>query len=129
LNLSGIEQIAFNSQDYAAARREIGLCTREFIRITRNERNVAALRTNMSRKHEPKSARPACDKRDLVAQGVARRSNDAADRPEEKKSDERDEQSITIHPQPTVQHLPRRGKLLRSAGAWRTRNNGFPAVE
>jgi hypothetical protein len=86
-----------NRQDYAAARSEIGLCTREFIRITRNKRNVAALHADLSRKHEPKSARPACDKRNLVAQRVARRSNDAQNQPYDNEESACQQQNARIH--------------------------------
>src|SRR6266480_1293770 len=97
LNLSRIEQIAFNGQDYAAARSEIDLCTREFIRVARDERNVAALRTNLPRKHESKSARAARNKRDLILQGVARRSSDAQNQPYGKEESACQPQNARIH--------------------------------
>jgi hypothetical protein len=84
--LPGIEQIAFNGQNRAAARSEIGLCTRQLIRIARNERNAPALRANMSRKHEPESARSTRDDCDFVAHGIARGSNDTYSQPRTKKS-------------------------------------------
>src|SRR6266487_1138286 len=69
-NLRGVEQVALNSQDRAAARSEISFCTRQFIWIARNKRNVTALRANVSRKHEAESSRPACDDGHLVAQRI-----------------------------------------------------------
>jgi hypothetical protein len=84
--LSGIEQIAFNGQNRAAAQSKIGLCTAQFFRVARNERNPPALRTNMSRKHEPETARSTRDDCDFVAQGIARGSNDTYSQPRTKKS-------------------------------------------
>src|SRR5439155_879294 len=55
LNLSGVEQIAFNCEDPATAWRKISLCTRQFLMIPRNESNVAAVRANMSREHKSES--------------------------------------------------------------------------
>src|SRR5690242_9419982 len=66
LNLRSVEQVTLNSQDHAAARNQIGLCTRQFIRITRNQRDVTALRANVSCKDEAESSRPACDQHDFV---------------------------------------------------------------
>src|SRR5215470_15816343 len=60
-NLCGVEQITFNGQNRAAARSEIALCARQFFGVARNERDVPTFRADMSRKHEPKSARPTCD--------------------------------------------------------------------
>src|SRR6266550_3788192 len=97
LNLSRIEQIAFNGQDYAAARSEIGLCTREFIRVARDERNFAVLRTNLTRKHEPKSARTARNKRNLIVQGIACRSSDAQNQPYGKDESACPPQNARIH--------------------------------
>src|SRR5713101_1364510 len=77
LNLPGIQQVALHGQRRTAARSKIGLCARELIRVARNKCNVAVSRANLSRKHEPKSARPACDEHDLVVQGIARGSNEA----------------------------------------------------
>src|SRR5437773_2857551 len=59
LNFSGIQQIAFNREDFAAAGSKISLCTCQLIGIACNERNLAAARANMSREHESESARPA----------------------------------------------------------------------
>src|SRR5206468_4637837 len=67
LDLATIEQIALNGQDHAAALDEIGLCTRQFIRVARDERDAPALRANVSRKHESKSARSTRDKCNLAA--------------------------------------------------------------
>src|SRR5438270_13954884 len=79
LNLSGIEQIAFNREDFAAAGNKISLCTCQLIGIARNERNLAASRANMSREHEPESARPAGDEDNFVVQRVAIGANAARD--------------------------------------------------
>ena len=77
LNLSGIEQIAFNREDFAAAGSKISLCTRQLIRIARNDGNVTASLANMSREHESESARPAGDKDNFVVQRIACSANDA----------------------------------------------------
>src|SRR4030095_3523367 len=66
-NLRRIEQVALNGQDRTAARSEISLCTRQFLRVAGNQSNVPALRANVPSKHEPESARSAGDERDLVA--------------------------------------------------------------
>ena len=42
-------------------RSEISLSARQFVRITCDERNVAALPANVSCKHKTESARTACD--------------------------------------------------------------------
>src|SRR5262245_22362779 len=49
LNLIPLEQIAFDSEDFSAARSEIGLGTREFFWITCEESNLSALAANVSR--------------------------------------------------------------------------------
>jgi hypothetical protein len=97
--LAGIEQIAFNPESIrgAAARSEIGLCTRQLIRIARNERNAPALRTNMSRKHEAESARATRDDCDLVAQGIARRSYEAQHKPSSSEQSARHQQNAKLH--------------------------------
>jgi hypothetical protein len=81
LNLIAIEQIAFNGENFSAARSEIGFRAREFFRIAREESNVSALVANVSRQHEPESARSACDKGNFIAQRVLRRANDASGYP------------------------------------------------
>src|SRR6266516_6145318 len=68
LNLSGVEQIAFNCEDPATAWRKISLCTRQFLMIARNESNIAAVRANMSREHKSESARAAGDHDDFAAE-------------------------------------------------------------
>src|SRR6266545_1526169 len=77
-SLRGIEQVALNGQNRAAARSEIGLCTRQFFRVARNERNAPALRANMSRKHKPQPAGSAGDHGDFVAQRITRGANGAS---------------------------------------------------
>src|SRR6266480_1311773 len=71
LNLSGIEQIAFNRKNFAAAGNKISLCTHQFVRIARNDRNIAASRANMSRQHESESTRSTGDENNFVVQRVA----------------------------------------------------------
>src|SRR6266513_574485 len=77
LNLSGIEKIAFNRENFATARNKISLCTCQLIGIARNESNVASARANMSREHQSESARPAGDKNNFVVQRIAYGANDA----------------------------------------------------
>src|SRR6266545_6561846 len=77
-NLCGIEQVALNGQDRAAARSEISLSARQFIRVARNEGNAPALRANLSCKHEPESARTACDEDYFVAQRITHSANGAS---------------------------------------------------
>jgi hypothetical protein len=81
LNLVAIEQIAFDGENFSAARSEIGFCSREFFRITREESNVSALVANVPRQHEPKSTRSATDQGNFIAQHVLRRANDASGYP------------------------------------------------
>jgi len=77
LNLIAIEQIAFDGENLSAARRDIGFGAREFFWITREESNLSALVTNVSRQHETKSTRPATDQGNFVAQRVLRRAKNA----------------------------------------------------
>jgi hypothetical protein len=81
LNLITVEQIAFDDENFSAARSEIGFCAREFFWITREESNVSALVANVSRQHEPQSTRSATDQGNFIAQRVLRRANDASGYP------------------------------------------------
>jgi hypothetical protein len=81
LNLIAIEQIAFDGENFSAARSEIGFCSREFFWITREESNVSALAADVSRQHETKSTRSATDQGNFIAQHVLRRANDASGYP------------------------------------------------
>src|SRR5216117_1102324 len=81
LNLSGVEQIAFNCEDLATAWRKISLCTRQFLIIPRNESNVAASRADMSREHKSESARTTGDQDNLFAQRITRGVNKPRDYP------------------------------------------------
>jgi hypothetical protein len=81
LNLIAIEQIAFDGENFSAARSEIGFRAREFFWITREESNLSALVANVSRQHEPESTRPATDQGNFTAQRVLRRANDASGYP------------------------------------------------
>jgi hypothetical protein len=81
LNLIAIEQIAFNGENFSAARSEIGFCSREFIWITREESNLSALVADVSRQHETESTRSATDQGNFIAQRVLRRANDASGYP------------------------------------------------
>src|SRR5207237_9035267 len=78
-NLCGIEQIALNPESIrgAATSIEIGFCARQLFPVPGDESNAPALCANMSGKHEPKSARTACDNGHFVAQCVTRSANDA----------------------------------------------------
>ena len=82
LSLSGIEQIAFNRENFAAAGNKISLCTHQFVRIACNDRNVAAARANMAGEHESESARPTGDEHNFIVQRVAYAPNEARDQPE-----------------------------------------------
>ena len=55
LNLIVIEQIAFDGENFSAARSEISFRTREFFWITREQSNLSALVANVSRQNETKS--------------------------------------------------------------------------
>jgi hypothetical protein len=81
LNLIAIKQIAFDGENFSAARSEICFRAREFFWITREESNVSALIANLSRQHEPKSTRSATDQGNFIAQRVLRRANDASGYP------------------------------------------------
>jgi hypothetical protein len=77
LNLMAIEQIAFDGENFSAARIDIGLGAGEFFCITREESNIATLLANVSRQHEPESTRSATDHGNFIAQRVLRRANNA----------------------------------------------------
>jgi hypothetical protein len=77
LNLIAIEQIAFNGENLSAARSDIGFGAREFLRIAREERNLSALITNVSRQDETKSTRSATDQGNFIPQCVSRRAKGA----------------------------------------------------
>jgi hypothetical protein len=81
LNLVTIEQIAFDGENFSAARSEIGFCSREFFWITRKESNLSVLVADVSRQHETKSTRSATDQGNFIAQHVLRRANDASGYP------------------------------------------------
>jgi hypothetical protein len=81
LNLVAIEQIAFDGENFSAARSEIGFCSREFFWITREESNLSALVADVSRQHETESTRSATDQGNFIAQRVSRRANDASGYP------------------------------------------------
>ena len=66
VNLSGIEQIAFNCENFTTAGDKISLCTHQFVRIARNDGNIAASRANMSREHESESTGATGDKDNFV---------------------------------------------------------------
>src|SRR5438094_4838747 len=66
LNLPGIQQVALHGQHCIAAPGKISFCAPEFIGVARNERDLPACSANLSRKHEPKSTRAACDDKDPV---------------------------------------------------------------
>jgi hypothetical protein len=77
LNLIAIEQIAFDGENFSAARSDIGFGAGEFFCITREESNVSTLLANVSRQHEPESTRSAADHGNFIAQRVLRRANNA----------------------------------------------------
>jgi hypothetical protein len=81
LNLIPIEQIAFDGENFSAARSDIGFGAGEFFWITREESNLSALVANVPRQHETKSARSATNQGNLVAQLVLRRAKDASGYP------------------------------------------------
>src|SRR6266568_4087334 len=64
LNLPGIQQVALHGQHRTAAPGKISFCAPEFIGVARNERDFSARSANLSRKHESKSTRSACDQND-----------------------------------------------------------------
>src|SRR4029453_11310249 len=84
-NLCGIEQVALNGQDHTAVCGEISLCTAQFIRIARDERNASSLRTNVSRQHKPESARTPCDDSHFAAECITRGANNASGYPSAEK--------------------------------------------
>jgi len=81
LNLIAIEQIAFDGENFSAARSEIGFRARKFFWITREETNLSALVANVSRQHETKSTRSATDQGNFIAQRVFRRADEASGYP------------------------------------------------
>jgi hypothetical protein len=84
LNLTSIEQIAFDSENFSAARSEISFRAGEFFWITREKSNTSALVANVSRQHEPQSTRSATDQDNFIAQRVLHRANDASSYPSAK---------------------------------------------
>jgi hypothetical protein len=81
LNLIAIEQIAFDSENFSAARSEISFRAREFFWIACQESNLSALVANVSRQHETKSTRSAADQGNFIAQCVLGCTNDASGYP------------------------------------------------
>src|SRR5437667_12684238 len=79
LSLSGIEQIAFNRENFAAAGNKISLCTQQFVRIAGNDRNIAASRTSLSRQHESEPTRSTGDENNFAVQRIACGANEARD--------------------------------------------------
>jgi hypothetical protein len=67
LDLIAIEQIAFDSQNFSAARSEIRFRPREFFWITREESNLSALIANVSGQHETESTRSATDQSNFIS--------------------------------------------------------------
>jgi hypothetical protein len=81
LNLIAIKQIAFDGENFSAARSEIGFGAGEFFGITREESNTSALVANVSREHQAKSTGSATDQGNFIAQRVLRSANDARSYP------------------------------------------------
>ena len=81
LNLIAIEQIAFDGKSFSAARSEIGLRSRKFFWITREESNLSAFIANVSRQHETESTGSATDQGNFIAQKILRGANDASGYP------------------------------------------------
>jgi hypothetical protein len=65
----------------SAACSEIGFGPREFFRVTREESNFSALAADVSRQHQSKSARPATDQGNFIAQFVLRCAKNASGYP------------------------------------------------
>jgi hypothetical protein len=80
-NLIAIEQIAFDRENFSAARSEIGFRVREFFWIACEESNLSVLRANVSRQHEPEPARAASDQNNFIAQRVLRRADQTSGNP------------------------------------------------
>src|SRR5438067_8540339 len=66
LNLSGLEQVALDRQDFRAEVVEIGFSAGEFVRIACEERDFATASANAARDLQTETARTAGDKRDFV---------------------------------------------------------------
>src|SRR5947207_15463804 len=66
LNLFGIEQIALDGERNTAAANEIRFGAREFVSVASNQRHVAAVAANLSRKHQTEPAVTAGNECDLV---------------------------------------------------------------
>jgi hypothetical protein len=81
LNLIAIEQIAFDRENFSAARSEIGFRVPEFFHITCEESNLSALRANVSRQHEPEPPRATSDQDNLIAQRVLRGADQTSGNP------------------------------------------------
>jgi hypothetical protein len=56
LDLRGLEQIAWNRQDFGSEAIQVNLGARELFGIPRNESDFASARTNLARHFQPKAA-------------------------------------------------------------------------
>jgi hypothetical protein len=81
VNLSTIEQIAFDRENFTTASAEIGFCTHEFLTVARNQSHIAASLANMSCEHESESARTTGDEDNFVTQSVTSRAKDSSSNP------------------------------------------------
>jgi len=81
LNLSAIEQIAVDSQNFPTARGEIGFRAREFFMVACYESDTPASRTNVACQHETEPAGSATDENNFIAQLVSGRANGATGYP------------------------------------------------
>jgi hypothetical protein len=81
LNLIAIEQIAFDGENFSAARSEIGFARASSSGSRARRATFPPLVANVSRQHEPKSTRSATDQGNFIAQRVLRRANDASGYP------------------------------------------------
>jgi hypothetical protein len=67
LDLRGLEQIAWNRQDFSSKAIQLSLGPREFFGIPRYESDLSSARTNLACNFQPKAARPAGNESDFIA--------------------------------------------------------------
>src|SRR5262245_53107369 len=99
LNLTRIEQIALDNENFPSCRSEVGFGAVEYAGIPSKKLNGSALVANVSRQHEPESTRSATNQCNFIAQAVLRRTNSASGYPtaEQKSAGSEPNPSVHLH--------------------------------
>ena len=72
LNLSGLEQVALNGQNFSVEAFQLPFRASEFFRVARDERDFSSARANLSCDLKTQATRGACNKCNLVTVGKSR---------------------------------------------------------